>query len=167
MEATINAHSPNWPPHFRHICSSLDVLLPWHVPVIAYSHIGSTAVPSLSGQSIVDILVTVRPADLEATIIALTSSGKYEQSGGERATVGTVFSALGDSHLYEHSLYVCGYDSLAARVSLERQLHATLICADGDAERRSNRPGGFIQAKLPVSLSRAGFRSEGDSPRRA
>lgn len=116
MEATINAHSPNWPPHFRHICSSLDVLLPWHVPVIAYSHIGSTAVPSLSGQSIVDILVTVRPADLEATIIALTSSGKYEQSGGERATVGTVFSALGDSHLYEHSLYVCGYDSLAARV---------------------------------------------------
>ncbi|KAJ4405861.1 hypothetical protein N0V91_004970 [Didymella pomorum] len=163
MEATINAYNPDWQPPFKRICSTLDVHL-CQVPGTASSHIGSTSVPFLSGRSSVDILITVPREELEAAIIALTLSGKYEQSRGGQVTFGTVLSTLGDIHLYAHDLYVCESDSLAARAHIavrdtlrkDKQLrdeYAAILTralkAAEDADHKNEEQGSvFAQAKI-------------------
>ncbi|KAF3035286.1 hypothetical protein E8E12_001356 [Didymella heteroderae] len=115
MNTTIQPYNPDWPSYFGEIRASLDVHL-HHIPEIAYSHIGSTSVPSLSALPIIDILLAVTPGNLEEAIVALTSSKKYDRLEEEQSTSGATFSACSESHQYAHRVYVCESDSLAARV---------------------------------------------------
>jgi RimJ/RimL family protein N-acetyltransferase/GrpB-like predicted nucleotidyltransferase (UPF0157 family) len=116
MSTAIEEYNPDWPSYFEQIRASLDVHL-HHIPGLAYSHIGSTSIRSLSGRPIIDILLTVPPENTDRVTATFASNRTYERLGPEQPARGTVFSARGASQ-HAHSVYICAPGSLAARVHL-------------------------------------------------
>ncbi|KAJ4986974.1 acetyltransferase [Stagonosporopsis vannaccii] len=126
MSIAVEPYNTDWPSKYKHIIEELSPLLQ-NIPTIDFTHVGSTAVPTLCSRPITDILVTVHPSDLNDTQRTIISAG-YNTSLHIPSTLGIVFEAAA-LHTHAHILYLCPRPSLAARVHIALR---DLLASDAD-----------------------------------
>jgi RimJ/RimL family protein N-acetyltransferase/GrpB-like predicted nucleotidyltransferase (UPF0157 family) len=80
MASIIEEYNYEWPNHFQRIKSDLEGYLR-NIEYISIEHIGSTAVPGLAAQSVIDINIVATRDHAQAVINALLPHGKLDCLG--------------------------------------------------------------------------------------
>jgi len=104
MPVVVEQHDPEWAKAFESIKSALARCLD-HVDYVSIEHVGSTPVPGLVANPVIDVDIIVTRGQLQAAIDALIDKGKYDHLGELGVIDCHAFTDPNPSTRY--NMYVC------------------------------------------------------------
>ena len=111
MDIDVVAYDPRWPIRFEEVAETLRNALA-DGPDASVEHVGSTSVPGLAANAIVDIDVIVAPDDVPAAVAALVRIGYRHR--GDLGVVGREAFHAPDDDPRRH-VYVCAAGTMNVR----------------------------------------------------
>lgn len=103
----VERYNPEWPEWFEEIKDFLGEKVTG--ACLRIEHVGSTSIPGMTAKPIIDLILVIKPGELEEMIDLLAESGYYHngnQGIEEREVFKLEDSEMKDS-LPRHHLYVC------------------------------------------------------------
>lgn len=104
MSVIVEEYNPEWPRQFETIKSELEAYLQG-VKYISIEHVGSTSVPGLAAKPIIDVDIIVTRENVQPSIDALITNGKFDYLGELGIVDRHVFKDPNQST--RHNIYVC------------------------------------------------------------
>ena len=104
MPVVVEQHDPEWAKAFESIKSALARCLD-HVDYVSIEHVGSTSVPGLVANPVIDVDIIVTRGQLQTAIDALIDKGKYDHLGELGVIDCHAFTDPNPSTRY--NMYVC------------------------------------------------------------
>jgi GrpB-like predicted nucleotidyltransferase (UPF0157 family)/RimJ/RimL family protein N-acetyltransferase len=112
MSVIVEQYDPDWPQQFDQIRSEIKKYF-HDVSHTFIEHVGSTSVPGLAAQSIIDIDITVSRHDMQAVLHALLTNGDYDYA--EDIGIADCLVVKDYNQYPRHSINICLDDGALVR----------------------------------------------------